>query len=251
MSSYIRNRRKRYNKKRKESSPKDDYICFYEMVKRWGSVHPIKFVIEDDDRPQLHVYIDAGGMKLNGTPKNDADARKFIAKIPSEFGQLFLESASKYSSESKIMQDIYIAKIADKAGAAGTKAKIEISDNGIKRELAIGRNGTSTIFMIDGVSVSANEAKRFIGANYTEFLIGMKKAINDIYLPPAYTQNRHTHNDIDENKYPKSKIVDGKLIVDIDGFLPKSERKKASPKDKPQIMLGGQIINKKKRGHIE
>ena len=236
--------KKRYvPEKKKKSVPPEGLAWFWNLVKEASGKFPVRFVIETADGSSIHVDITDGEMKVNGSVMYDAAALSFISRTKEDFERLFMMAAKPHDTDNRLMGDIYIAQIADTAWIEKTNAVMAFYDGTVPRTLTIGRKGEYPCFTLDGSPLTQEQGREFIREHYSQFITGYKKAIKGMRQDVIQKKKKSPPETL------KSHITeDGKLIVDIDGFLGKAGPRE---KDGKKESLGEQMLKRRFRGYVE
>ena len=229
-----------------------DFVCFFALVKETvKACGPYKFVIIDKAGKEIPVHLTkTGDTWIDGKKLIDADAREFIAKNPGDFERLFLEVTKKYDPDLHIMPRLYLAKLTDMSGTYKKPATVKFYDGEKMREFKIERAGLDGRFYLDEMPITKNEAIEYVETHYGGFLVGMKDAMKAMKRVNTFENNKFlsTYGQKAKAQVKHSEVVDGKLQVDIDSFLP---QKKKAVSSEHEMKASKDIITTPKRGYIE
>ena len=239
-------KKKRYIPKKKLKTPPEGLLCFWKLVKDFSRKGKLSFTMQDKEGNRTLVEIEDGVMSVNGVPMNDAASLSFISRTAEDFEWLFMAAAKRYDPENRIMGDIYVSRIADSAFMAHKMAVMTFIASGKGIKLEIGRVGENIDFVMDGKRIGEEEGKDFIRRNYSQFITGYKGAIKGL------ASEEEPFGAGAQKKAPeqmKSRVTeDGKLLVDVNGFL---DSGKLKPSEKKEGMtLGEQMLRKKQLGYV-
>lgn len=249
MGKYRKNKRNEIKIPEKPKVGKD-YYCLLMLIKKSAKLGPIRFTMVDDFGHHIPVSIEDGKkISINGRERDDGQVMDFIAKLPGDFEGLFLNvMKEKYDPELHIMPRYQLAKLTDLSGYYGKTAVVEIHDGACVKKLKVERTGAGGCYYIDYQMITQEQAETYVEENYSKFLVGMRKTVKEM------KGHKHLQNSFEKIKLEKdrkavkhSDIVDGKLQVDIDSFLPKKNI--ACEPDKV-MTKGDRIMVTKKRGYI-
>ena len=239
-------KKKRYIPRKKQSTPPEGFLCFWKLVKDVSRKGRLSFTIQDKEGNLTVVDIENGEMTINKNPMNDAAALSFISRTKKDFERLFMAAAKKYDEDNRLMGDIYIASVADASFMAGKMAVMRFVVNGKSIRLDISRVGENIDFMMDGKRISEEEGKTFIRRYYGQFITGYKGAIKGLASEDEIPSSAPKKKSPEQMK---SHITeDGKLIVDVSGFL--DSGKERAKKKKAGMTLGEQILRDKQLGYV-
>lgn len=242
-----RNKKKRFVSSRKKKRAPEDLACFWQLVKDTSMTAPIRFVIQDENGNNTSVNITNGKMEVNGNEMFDATAMSFISRTVEDFERLFMAAAKPHDEENHLMGNIYIAKIADTSWMEKKPAVIHINDRGVKHTLEVTRIGSLPSFTLDGVKITEKEGRRYIWDHYDQFITGYKDTIKGMTKDPESPSEKKKKKKPDTLK--STKTEDGRIIVDIDGFL--GESKKPRGQKSSNASLGEQLLKQKYRGYVD
>ena len=217
---------------------------FLRVVKDVSKKGPVRFVICDKSGAEIHVGIENEEVIVNGEHLSDAAALIFISRKRRDFEQLFVAAAKQYLSESSLMGELYLAKLADAAHGAGKKAELTVCGKRRRHLLLISRRNGRPVLELDGTELGEEEGKRYVREHYVDFLAGYKKAVKGLYEGLVIK---------DGEKKKKEKIRasvgrDGHVKFDINEYL--NAYKKKQKMDKLDTRQAQSIL-KKGRGYVE
>ena len=138
------------------------------------------------------------------------------------------------------------------SGTYRKPANVEFYDGEKMRKFKIERAGLDGKFYLDEMELIKSEAIKYVERYYSGFLIGMKAAIKTMKnaRTSVYENNKipSSYSQIAKTQVQHSEIVNGKLQVNLDSFLPQKKPRKTG---KDEMKAGENIIIAKKRGYVE
>ena len=204
-------------------------VCFYrlvlELVKQYGTA---RFTIDDGTGQETKVRIDENGFLINGTLLDPKSSRVFITQNREAFESLFVQAMTEHVDIRKIMPRVYLANLLDTSARTKKTAKMTFTTEIGKQVLHIECSDGMPKMKLDGKDIGVQDAEAFISRNYMQFLAGMKSADrsmthersqNSKYKEYKARQKANMHGGVQH-----SRIVDGKLIVDLQSFIPQGEQ---------------------------
>ncbi len=164
-------------KKEKISDPAQEHACRFRVITEYSMQHPLEMIIyEKKGKQKRDVTIYRGRVTVDQVELGEKEALQYATVYQRDIERLLLESAKTYGEEKEVITDLHIAKLADKAGQAGTYAVVPFREKGRIRNLQIGRKDGLPVFRLDGQGTTGEEAGKFIKERYMEFLLGVQKA---------------------------------------------------------------------------
>lgn len=244
-------RKRRYIPKKERRMPPEGFSCFWKLVKDISKTRgPIRFVIEGEDGSLTHIDVTDGMMRINGVEMYDAAVLSFISRKAEDFERLFMAAAKKYDTDNSLMGDIYIAKIADTSKVQGRPAELNFNDGKKTYRLVITRPGEDAEFELNGEKITESEGRTFIRSHYNQFITGYKSTMKGMISEPEETGKK-------SRKTPESlrsvKTEDGRIIVDIYGFLGKDDGRGVGglPGSNMTGGLGEKFLKQKFKGYVD
>lgn len=216
----------------------NDYVCFYELIKKIAKDKgPIKFVIEDDFGNKHHIKITEGKGFVEGKEIGDTKMRMYISKLPADFERLFIEATSPFYPRGEVAMKLTLAKLADLSAKYNQTITVQMPKGQVKNAIDIWREGKEMAFRVNGERVQNEEAMAFVNKDHGLFLVNMKAGIKTARKRAegisTYNYNAKPKREEEDGK---SRVENGKLIVDTDSFLNKKKQEtKMSSKHKRKI----------------
>lgn len=229
-----------YKSKREgKSVPRENYICRWAVIRDYAAKKPLEMAIyekqnsENSGRDVFRVVELTGGKyMIDGVRFDEADARRFAASHSRDVERLLVEAAKGSGDDKQVVRDLQIATLADKAGDAGTYAVLLVKSPSGTRRLQVGRNEDGPLFRLDGEEIKKEEAAAFIYRNYMSFLMGIDQAIAGLNGYRVETKAEEP-----------AKGSGGKILVNLDDFLPPAN--KAPAKDVDVSSIGDKLFAKR------